>query len=105
MVAKNNIRISKRTVDGLAPREKPYKTFDDTIKGFGVRTTPSGSKFFFLEYRPGAGGRSAPHKSLPLGRFGEITPEQAPSEGAGCRGAYPHGRMTLKPRKPANVPR
>jgi integrase len=75
-VAKN-IRISKRTIDGLTPEAKPYKRFDDTVKGFGVRTTPSGSKFFFLEYRAGGGGRAATHKSLPLGRFGEITAEQA----------------------------
>jgi hypothetical protein len=36
MVAKNNIRISKRSVDALSPGERPYKTFDDAIKGFGV---------------------------------------------------------------------
>jgi hypothetical protein len=75
-VAKN-FRISKRSVDALSPGEKPYKRFDDAAKGFGVRVTPTGSKFFFLEYRPGAGGRSVAHKSLPLGRFGEVTPEQA----------------------------
>jgi Arm DNA-binding domain len=75
-VAKN-FRISKRSVDGLDPEEKPYKRFDDAVKGFGVRVTPTGSKFFFLEYRPGGGGRGVSHKSLPLGRLGVIAPEQA----------------------------
>jgi Arm DNA-binding domain len=84
MVAKN-VRISKRTIDALNPKETPYKTFDDAIKGFGVRTTPSGGRFFFLEYRPGAGGRNVAHKSLPLGRFGEVTAEQARAKALDAR--------------------
>ena len=72
-----NIRISKRTLDALATRDRPYIAFDDTVKGFGVRTAPSGAKTFVLEYRPGGGGRGVYVKRLTLGRFGAMTAEQA----------------------------
>jgi hypothetical protein len=51
-------RVTKRTVDALPARAKPYVAFDADVKGFGVRVMPSGAKTFVLEYRPGAGGRA-----------------------------------------------
>ena len=51
-------RITKRVVDALPARVKPYIAFDADVKGFGVRVMPSGAKTFVLEYRPGAGGRA-----------------------------------------------
>jgi integrase len=72
-----NIRISKRTVDALVPREKPFIKFDQTIAGFGVRVMPNGTKSFILEYRPGAGGRTVAKKRLTLGRYGAMTADQA----------------------------
>ena len=71
------IKIGKRTVDALRPREKPYIVFDDTIEGFGVRVGHSGVKTFILEYRPGVGGRGVAERRFTLGRYGEMTPEQA----------------------------
>jgi integrase len=68
-------KISKRAVDALAPRATRYK------KSFGggltVRVEPSGVKTFLLEYRPGAGGRSAAKQAITLGRYGPMTVDQA----------------------------
>jgi hypothetical protein len=61
-------RITKRTVDALRPRAKPYVTFDDDVKGFGCRVMPSGVQSYILGYRPGAGGRATAKKRLTLGR-------------------------------------
>jgi integrase len=70
-------KLSKRTVDALAPRDKAFIAFDDDVKGFGVRVMPSGSKTYVLEYRPGAGGRGVAKRRLSLGRCGSMTVEQA----------------------------
>ncbi|MGB6326089.1 MAG: Arm DNA-binding domain-containing protein [Methylocella sp.] len=70
-------KLSKRTVDALAPRDKAFVAFDDDVKGFGVRVMPSGSKTFVLEYRPGAGGRGVAKRRPTLGHCGSMTVEQA----------------------------
>jgi integrase len=72
-----NIKIGKRTVDELRPREKPFIAFDQAVAGFGVRVVPNGTKTFVLEYRPGAGGRAVAKKRLVLGRLGAMTADQA----------------------------
>jgi hypothetical protein len=71
------VKLTKRTVDALAARDKPFITFDSDVKGFGVRIMPSGLKTFVLEYRPGSGGRQVHKKRLTLGRYGAMTVEQA----------------------------
>jgi len=70
-------RLTKRTVDGLEPREVAYTEFDNEIPGFGCRVYPSGVKSFCLEYRPAGGGRGVNKKRLALGRYGALTAEQA----------------------------
>jgi len=70
-------KITKRTVDALTPREKPFIAFDGEIAGFGLRVMPSGVKTYILEYRPHGGGRGVAKKRLTLGRHGAMTPEQA----------------------------
>jgi Arm DNA-binding domain len=70
-------KITKRTVDALQPRVKPYVAFDGDVKGFGCRVMPSGVKSYILEYRPGAGGRATAKKRLTLGKHGAMTAEQA----------------------------
>lgn len=77
------VRISKRTVDALEPREKAYVVYDAELTGFGVRVAPAstkspeGLKTFIVEYRPGAGGRSVRSVRLAIGRYGVITPDDA----------------------------
>jgi integrase len=70
-------RLTKRVIDALAPRAKPFIAFDADVTGFGVRVMPSGLKSFILEYRPGAGGRNVTKRRMTLGRYGTMAPDQA----------------------------
>jgi hypothetical protein len=72
-----NSRLTKRVIDALEPRAKPFIAFDPDVGGFGVRVMPSGLKSFIIEYRPGAGGRNVTKRRMTLGRYGSMTPEQA----------------------------
>lgn len=68
-------RLNKRFVDGLAPSDKNYITFDGELRGFGVRVAPSGRKTFIVQYR--AGGRT---RRVKLGVYGSVTVDQARTE-------------------------
>jgi integrase len=71
------VKLSKRTVDALKPAAKSFIAFDATLKGFGVRVLPSGTKSWIIEYRPGGGGRSVSKRRLKLGDIFELTPSEA----------------------------
>lgn len=66
------IKISKRTVDAAKAANERYILWDTDLKGFGVRVEASGTKSFLVRYR-----HQGRRRFLSLGRFGEITPEQA----------------------------
>ena len=68
------VRINKRTVDSLAVADRAVIVYDADLKGFGLRLAPSGALTWFVEYRPGAGGRRAIKKRLAFGSR-EFTPE------------------------------
>ncbi len=51
--------LTKTTVDALAPSERVSIVYDTELTGFGVRVTPTGSKSWIIEYRPGGGRKSA----------------------------------------------
>jgi hypothetical protein len=76
-VATSAERITKRIVDSVQPRNKPFIIFDAAIKGFGVRVMTTGAKSFILEYRPHPGGRGTPKRRMSLGRYGALTVDQA----------------------------
>jgi integrase len=65
-------KLTKRTIEALAPREVDYIAWDNDIPGFGVRVMPSARKSFVLQYR--AGRRS---RRMVLGYVNVVTPEQA----------------------------
>ena len=69
-------KITKRWLDALQapPRDTVY--WDDDLKCFGVRATPSGSISFIVQYR-NAQGRS---RRLTVGPYGRYTPSQARDE-------------------------
>ena len=69
-------RLSKRTIDATLDGALPAIVYDTELKGFGVRVAASGSLSWFVEYRPGAGGRRISKKRFYFGSR-EFTPEQA----------------------------
>jgi hypothetical protein len=71
------MKLTKTSVDGLEPREKPWIMYDQEIKGFGVRIGRSGHKAWIVEYRPGAGGRGVSTKRLKLGDVTVLTLDKA----------------------------
>ena len=79
-VARVKLTIAKRAIDSFEPADKPWIAWDDKITGLGVLVHPSGVKSFIVNYRLGAGGRTAPNKRLVIGRCDRIAPEQARRE-------------------------
>ena len=71
--------LTKRDVDGLEPREKPYVTWDPGLQGFGVRVTKNGPKTFVVKVRVGR-GRFAEQRWITIGRYGPLTLDKAHAE-------------------------
>ncbi len=84
-------KITKRLVDSLKSRDIEYVVFDAEIRGFGVRTRPSGAKSYILMYRAGR-GRHAPLRKLTLGTIGKLTPDEARKLARQAVGDVAHGR-------------
>lgn len=70
-----------------------YVLWDDLVRGFGVRITPTGQKTFVLSYR--AGGRK---RLMKLGRFGPLTVDQARSAALRTLGEVTQGSDPLRQR-------
>lgn len=70
------VRLTNRTVEAIKPTAKAAVVYDSSLKGFGVRVAPSGNLSWFVEYRPGAGGRRIAKRRMVIGSR-ELTPEQA----------------------------
>jgi integrase len=71
------MKLAKRTVDALSPRQKQYVQYDTDLTGFGVAVYPSGIKSWICEYRPHGGGRGVAKKRVTLGKTSQLTPDQA----------------------------
>ena len=68
-------KISKRTVDAIAPdpNGKRLYLWDSDIKGFGLLVLPSGVKTYFYRYR----NQERVERRATIGKHGTWTPEQA----------------------------
>lgn len=72
-------RITKSTIDTLVAGPKDSFLWDDELRGFGVKTTPNGSKSYVLQYR--MGGRETSSRRYTIGRHGSPwTPQTARKE-------------------------
>jgi len=70
-------KLTKRNIDAFPdPVERTFY-FDTELKGFGLKFEPSGIGTFFVEYRAGAGGRTATKRRLTLGKLGALAPDEA----------------------------
>lgn len=70
-------KLTKRTIDAIRPPVRPAIYYDDELTGLGIWVSPSGTKSWFVEYRPGDRGRSVPKRRMVLGRTNILTPDQA----------------------------
>src|SRR3979411_3068904 len=74
-------RLTKRVIDSLKPRAKPYYAYDGELPGFALRVPPSGFQSFLFEYRPrdasGRAGRHVLKKRVTIAPYGLMTPDQA----------------------------
>ncbi|MXP29314.1 tyrosine-type recombinase/integrase [Porphyrobacter algicida] len=77
MPANLRVRLTKTIVDSSAPGAKRYTVWDSDLAGFAVRIEPSGTKSFVVRYRADGGGRTAPQRFVTIGRFGNLTVEEA----------------------------
>lgn len=71
------IKLTRRNVAALEPGKRRVIYYDTDLAGFGLRVEPTGRTTYFLEYRPGAGGRGVMKRRLTLGTTVEMTPEEA----------------------------
>lgn len=70
-------KLTKRSVDALAPAAADYMAWDTELHGFGCRVHPGGRKTFVFKYRVG-GGRSASQRKMTLGQYSDaFTVDQA----------------------------
>jgi integrase len=69
------IKLTKTAVDAATFGAKEYELRDTVVPGFLLKVTPAGRKIFMVQYRTNAGERRKPA----IGRFGELTVEQARS--------------------------
>jgi integrase len=67
------LKLTKTVVDSAQPEKDPYEIRDAAIPGFLLKVTPTGRKVFMVAYVANNGQRRKPA----IGRFGEITVEQA----------------------------
>ena len=67
------LKLTKTVVDAARPEKAPYELRDSAIPGFLLKVTPTGRKVFIVAYVANNGQRRKPA----IGRFGEITVEQA----------------------------
>jgi len=66
-------KLTKRTVDCLTPKEKPFDVRDSLIKGFLIRVLPSGSKTYYYQYKNEEGKQ----RNYRIGNTESISPIQA----------------------------
>ena len=73
------VRLSKTRVDAAQPGAGNTFLWDVELNGFGLRTTPAGTKSYVLQYR--MGGREASARRLTIGKHGSPwTPDTARAE-------------------------
>jgi integrase len=75
------MKLTKKTIDAIKPAEREALLWDDALPGFGLRVKPSGVKSFVLQYL----NRQGRSRRLTLGRYGEITAEQARQKASALR--------------------
>ena len=66
--------------------------WDSELRGFGLSVEVSGTKTYFVRYRPKGQGRNGRRRFFKLGRHGDITPDQARDLAKGILGQVASGQ-------------
>lgn len=74
------LKLNRRNIAAIVPADKPTIYFDTDLKGFGLMVQPSGTRSWIVEYRVGAGGRSAAKKRMVLGKNSDLLPPETARE-------------------------
>ncbi len=61
-------KITKRSVDATLPSQRDVYLWDDELRGFGLKVTPSGNKTYLFQYR--IGGRAGRTRRYTIGKHG-----------------------------------
>src|SRR5271170_6598086 len=70
-------KITKRAIDQAEPGPQSQFIWDGELRGFGARIDPTGTKTFFVRYRPKGLGASGPRRFMTIGRYGTLTVDAA----------------------------
>ena len=65
------VKLTKRSVEALAPADRDVLVWDAEVPGFGVKVTPRGCKVFIVMYRLGGAGSRL--RKYTIGPYGRIT--------------------------------
>jgi integrase len=81
--AENVRQITNKMAEVVEPSDKRQFLWDGEIRGFGLRTMPSGLKTWVVKYRAEGGGRTAPVRWYTIGNFPLIGAKVARAETKG----------------------
>ena len=70
------MKLTKKSIDAIKPIPKERVHWDNELRGFGLRTKPTGLKSFLIQYR----NRQGRSRRLTIGNYGRLTPEEARRE-------------------------
>lgn len=104
MARENAVRLTKIVVDSIVSNGERRFVWDSELFGFGVRADASGSKTFIIRYRANGGGRNAPKRFQTVGRYGNLTVDEARKRakmllGAAAKGEDPAGELQARRRE------
>jgi Arm DNA-binding domain len=75
-VKMSTIKLTKTAIDKVVSMRGKVQVINDSdLKGFGVRISGTGRRVFFYRYR--VGGRGGKQRRVTLGKFGDLTVEEA----------------------------
>lgn len=98
------VKLTKRVIDESGPTDRPQFLWDSELRGFGIRTEPTGTKSFVLRYRPKGTGRSGTKRFCTIGRYGCLTVDQARAQARTILGAVASGEDPAAPTPPQKAP-
>ena len=86
------VKLTKRVIDQASGDRARHYLWDSELRGFGVQVEQSGTKTYFVRYRPRGLGRNGPRRFFKLGRHGDLTPDEAREQAKKVLGAVADGQ-------------